>query len=279
MDKQNSFDTQPLPSSIEPSQQDNLVEDKKVSSALPPDRQTNSDKNTKGCFYLGSFIEQRTEVLVHLLGYGLLLFALCDYLHIVIPPRLTDPVWEFQTIGALVEHVAIPLLGLLFVFYRYQGYIREFERKLLGLLSWTALLLGLLYLFMVPLGVTDTWRLYQRNQAEISAQVLQQNQQFQQIKGQLSQAKTDRQIEQLAASLTSQRTPQVKNPQEFKNQLLTQVSQAEQNIQAQARNVQQNQKISLLKNSVKWNLGALIAATLLLSIWHHTRWARKSRSK
>jgi hypothetical protein len=33
----------------------------------------------------------------------------------------------------------------------------------------------------------------------------------------------------------------------------------------------------LLKNSVKWNLGALVSAALFFNIWKTTSWARASR--
>ncbi len=39
-----------------------------------------------------------------LLGYGLLAFALIDYIDILIPSHFTNPEWELQTLGRLVEH-------------------------------------------------------------------------------------------------------------------------------------------------------------------------------
>jgi len=34
------------------------------------------------------------------------------------------------------------------------------------------------------------------------------------------------------------------------------------------------QKMGLLKNSVKWNLGALVASVLFFILWKSSRWAR-----
>jgi hypothetical protein len=182
--------------------------------------------------------------------------------------------WELQTIGALVEHVVAPLLGLMFVFYRPEGSINTWERKILGLLSWVSLLVGLLYLLMLPLGVIDTWRIYQYNNTQISAQLSQQSQQLQPIKQKLNQAKTDEQIEKLLASLTPQTSPKIKSPQTSKDQLLTQISQAERSIKVQADNARGSQGQTLLKNSVKWNLGALVVGILFIWIWHLTDWTR-----
>jgi hypothetical protein len=227
--------------------------------------------------YLSEFVEDRTYVLVSLLGYGLLAFALFDYVYILTPLRFTNPVWEFQTIGAMVEHAAIPLLGMALIFYRHQGYIRELEKKFLGCLSWVCLLLGLLYLLMVPLGIIDSWRIYQVERANIVSQITTQNQQIEQIKTQLEQAKTDEQLEQLLAKITPPGvSPEVKNPQAIKNKLLSEMSQAQRQMKSQADTVDETKKQALLKNSVKWNLGALVAGTLFILIWHFTDWARNN---
>jgi hypothetical protein len=37
------------------------------------------------------------------------------------------------------------------------------------------------------------------------------------------------------------------------------------------------QRLTLFKNTVKWNLGALVAGILFLQIWFRTRWARPPR--
>lgn len=275
MDKQNQFDAQEQPSQTASSEPVNLLKDKELSPALPKGWHTPREKGLKGSVYLSALVEQRSHLLVRLVGYGLLVFSLLDYIHLVIPPRFTDPLWEFQTIGALVEHVAAPLLGLMFVFYRHEGYLGKGERNLLGFLSWVSLLVGLLYLLMLPLGVADTWRIYQRNNAQIAAQVSQQTQQFQKIKGQLNQAKTAQQIKQLLASLTPEGpSPEIHSLRAFKEQFLARISQSERSIQVQADSVRTNQRQALIKNSVKWNLGALISGILFILIWHLTSWAR-----
>lgn len=275
-DKQNQSDAQQHLSQTVADQPVATLEDQEPSPALTVDLQpSRRKKGSKGGVYLSALVEQRSYLLVRLLGYGLLVFSLFDYLYIVIPPHLTDPVWEFETIGALVEHVAAPLLGLLFIFYRHQGYVSGREKQLLRALSWGSLLFGLLYLLMLPLGIADTWRIYNRSNTQIASQLSQQAQQFKQTKGQLNQA-TDKQLQQLAASLAG-RSPAGSSPAGVKNQFLAQIIQAEQSMQAQADQVRTTQNRTLIKNSVKWNLGALVAGTLLIWIWRLTSWARKSR--
>lgn len=83
--------------------------------------------------------------LFRLVGYGLLVLALFDFIHILIPLRLMNPMWEFQTTGALVERVPVPLLGLMLVFYGETSSRKRWESNLLKFLSWASLLIGLLF--------------------------------------------------------------------------------------------------------------------------------------
>ena len=268
MDKQNQVDSQPQPSSTA-SKASVTAKEKEIS----PSKQR--QRNLKSKIYRSEIVEEHGQLVASFVGYGLLVFSLFDYLHIVIPPQFTNFVWEFQTIGALVEHVATALLGLAIIFYRPQGYITELERKLLGCLSWVSLLLGIIYLLMLPLGITDTWRIYNANQAEASARVSQKTQPLQQLKTKLDQAKTDEQLRQVFASLTPEnRIPQIDQPQKVKDELLAKISQSQKTVKDQADLVAANQRKTLLKNSLKWNLGALIAGSLFIVIWYLTGWAR-----
>ncbi len=227
--------------------------------------------------YLLPEAEQRSHLLLPWLGYGLLVFALFNYIHILIPLGLTNPEWELLTIGALVEQAAIPLLGLSFIFYRRQGYINTWERMLMRCLSWVALLLGLFYLLLIPLGVADTWRLYQAVDAQITAQS-QPTEQLQSLKEQLHQAKTEQQLKQVLVSVTPPAArAQIQYPQALKDKLLVTIGQAQQNLQLQTQGIAANQKLVLLKNSLKWNLGALLSGCLLILFWQLTNWVRRNR--
>ena len=274
MDKDNHFDAQDQSSPTPYSQPVNF-EDEERSQALPEGKHTSQKNSLRGSLYLSEVVDQQTLLLIRLLGYGLLVLASIDYVYIVIPAHLTNPLWEFETIGALVEHAALPLLGLIFVFYRHKGYIVKREKKLLWFLSWVSLLLGLLYLLMLPLGVADTWRIYHASNAQITAQLSQQSQEFQQIKGKLNEATTEEQLEQLVASLTPEGgSLQIKDPQAFKDKFLAQITESERKAQVQADTASITQSQELLKNSLKWNLGSLIAGVLFMWVWHLTSWTR-----
>jgi preprotein translocase subunit SecF len=130
---------------------------------------------------------------------------------------------------------------------------------------------------MIPLGITNTWRIYQADRVAISSQLTAQNQQLEEIRTQLEQAKTDEQLEHLLAKMTPQgASPQVKNPQEVKNKLLSQMAQTQHQMKGQADTVDETKKQALIKNSLKSNLGALVAGTLFILIWHFTDWTRNA---
>lgn len=271
MDKHNPFDTQPLQGE-QPSQ---TASSPPSEETAPPQAKSRRKSGSKGSLHLSDHVEQQTYSLLHLLGYGLLVFSLLDYIYIIIPPRFTDPNWELQTIGALVDHAAIPLLGLMLVFYRHQGLIGKRQKTFLGFLSWVSLLVGLIYLLMIPLGIIDTGRVYHANNAQIDTQFSQQRQQIKQIKGRLAQATTNQEIIQLFTALDPQRrSPKLSNPQAFKQQALTQISKTEQNLQAQVNSVRSARTKALGKNSLKWNLGALVSGVLFIWVWYLTHWAR-----
>ena len=228
-------------------------------------------------FCLDFAVEITSYTLLNLLGYGLLLLALLDYFYILWPLRLTDPHWEFQTIGRMVEQVPVVLIGLVLIFVRKADDqpISPLERWVLSLFSWLALGLGLLYLLMIPLGIADSWRIHHMAQTQVTQQLSQQRQSLHQVKTQVDAATTDEQIRSLIAAATlSRNAPTIDDPQGLKNQLLSQIDQAEQTLRTQAKTAQVNQKRSLLKNAVKWNLGALISGVLFIVTWRLTAWTR-----
>ncbi|MEH2252600.1 hypothetical protein [Nostoc sp.] len=76
--------------------------------------------------------------------------------------------------------------------------------------------------------------------------------QMQQIKKVLSKATTNQDINQIIKSLNPQEnTPELKNPQDVKSQLLLQIWQLEKNTNNQTQLVQNNTHKELIRNSLK----------------------------
>jgi hypothetical protein len=218
-----------------------------------------------------AFSQQGSMNILRSLGYGLLLLAFFDIVEMFIPPNFMNPAWEFQTFGALVERVPVPLIGLVLVFFGELNSRSKWEFPLLKLLSWLTLLFALLFFLLIPLGVGNTFRLNNQSAAQISTLSKQQLSQAEQVEKQLNQA-TPQQIDNFIKS--QGRSLGGKNPEELKTQVLSKVSQAKQQIKTQAEATQSSRGLSLIKSSVKWNLGALVASGLFISIWKGTRWAR-----
>jgi hypothetical protein len=222
-----------------------------------------------------AFSQVGSMTIFRMLGYGLLLLALFDIIEMFIPPNFMNPSWEFQTFGAMVERVPVPLIGLVMVFYGELHSRAKWELLTLKFLSWLTLLVAIVFLLLIPLAIGNTVRLSKQSSAQITTLSQQQISQAEQVEKQLSQA-TPEQVENFLKS--QGRSSDSKNPQELKGQILSGVSKAKEQIKTQAKVTESSQRLNLLKSSVKWNLGALVSAALFISLWKATRWARASMS-
>ncbi|MGB3756691.1 MAG: HpsJ family protein [Rivularia sp. (in: cyanobacteria)] len=216
--------------------------------------------------------------IIRWIGYGLLILALFDVIEMFIPARFMNPNWEFQTIGALVERVAVPLIGFAFVFLAGLNERGKKEGIILKFLSWLTLLLGIIYFITVPLGVINTVRIHKQNNNQITVRLNQQKTVIEQVKKNLDGPVTEAQMQQLLARLNGGNAPEIKSPEELqqaKQQLSTFINKGESALETQVQSARSNQSLNLLKKSVKWNLGALIAGALFITIWRSTAWARR----
>ncbi|MBD2354551.1 hypothetical protein H6G41_07900 [Tolypothrix sp. FACHB-123] len=221
-----------------------------------------------------AFSQTGSTRILRMLGYGLLLLALFDVIEMLVPPNFMNPAWEFQTFGSLVERVPVPLIGFALIFYGEMHSRNKWEFFSLKLFSWLTLLLAVIFLLLVPLGIGNTVRLNKQSAAQITNVSKQQISQAEQVEQQLSQATP----EQINNFLRGQgRSLDGRSPQEVKSQILSEVTKAKSQIKNQAKATESSQRLSLLKNSVKWNLGALVSAALFFSFWKATQWARIGR--
>ena len=225
-------------------------------------------------------MNKSTVLILRWVGYGLLVLALFDFITTLVPLRLQNPFWEFQTLGTLVERVPVPLLGLALVFFGEADFREDedWEIILLKCLSWLCLLLGLLYLLLIPLGIHNTVRISIYNEQIINTQLDLQMSQVEKIKESLNQETDAKDIEALLVRLNSTPSPDIKTPQqleEAKSKIPVFVAQAEDKLKKEAEKSRETLRFSLLKNSVKWNLSALVSGVLFLSLWWLSRWARR----
>lgn len=218
---------------------------------------------------------QRWGTMINLLGYGLLILGLINYGETVIPPKLTDPAWEFQTISRLVDQSAITLLGFVFAFYRPVGQIRAMTLRLLGVLSYLCLLTGILYLLMLPLGVIDTIRLDAQIEEQVTSQLNQQQDRLDEAKSRLDQGLNPQQVEALARALNLPGTTTNKDEQ-VEKAVEDRIGQFEKGLKSQAASTIAIRRQALLKKSVKMNSGATIVGLLFVFVWRLAGWSRRS---
>lgn len=221
--------------------------------------------------------EWQSSALFRLVGYGLLLFVLFDLITVLVPPRLMNPVWEFQTIGAIVERVPLPLLGFVLIFYGEGNFRSKWEVLFLKILSWAAFLIAIFLFLLIPLGISNTLRINEINNTQLTTQTTQQMSQLEQFQEQLNKA-TSNDLQSLLTRVQAQdrNTQDIKNPDDLKKRLLTEANKTQENLKNQAESIRKNKRLELLKSSLKWNLGALIAGILFIRIWQATGWARQS---
>ncbi len=217
-----------------------------------------------------------SEILFHSIGYGLLLFVLIDIIDLVVPFHFMDSVWELQTLGAIVERVPLPLIGLVLIFYKEADFRTKWESNILKLLSHASLLVGILFLLLIFLCVSSTFRINKLNDDRVNAQANQQLSQLQQTEQQISKA-TDTELVNFINQLSGQNTaPNAQNPQELRSRLLGELGKSKNKVKVDSETLRKTRRLALVKSSVKWSFGCLIAGDLFIRVWQATRWARKA---
>jgi hypothetical protein len=211
------------------------------------------------------------------IGYGFLILALIDVIHILVSIPVGTPTAFLQTIGQLVERVVVPLLGFALVFFgEYYG--RKSREKIwLRILSWLSLVLAILFFLFIPPIALQTFSLNNQAQQQVDVAVQKQFDQLKSLEDQLNKSNPE-QIKTLATQLSALGVSvDSKNPEAVKAQIQTRIKAVRDQL-TQAKNQAQGaaatQTSALVKNAVKWSLGALVAGFLFLYLWKSSSWAR-----
>jgi hypothetical protein len=214
--------------------------------------------------------------ILRLVGYGLITMALIDYISLLIPLQLMNPVWEFQTLGAVIERIPIILLGVVFAFWGEKSDRTPIETPLLRCLSWFCLLFAIFLFISFPLSIINGFRIYYNNNAIVNQQISSRIEVLNQFQAELESAQSIEQISQVLQKQSNNKVniPQTADRKQLKTDILKSVTENQYSLKSQATDLRISKRISLLKQGVKWNLGALISACILLFIWQHTFWAR-----
>lgn len=226
---------------------------------------------SKANMSIDSLVTSQTSRLIQAVGYIVLGLSFIEYLLFFIPPQFFNPNWEFTTMGKMIELIWAPLLGFAFIFYRPQGSsISLWEKRFLSVLSWLALLIGIVYLLMIPLLTVNGFRINRNLTAQYNTQLTAQTDQVAQIKQQIEQAK-DEDLKRLL----SQANPQIEvNSPEIKQDLITSLEAQQEQAKAQSEAVLKQQQKNLLKNGAKFGIGAILSVVAFFMIWSYSRWTR-----
>lgn len=214
-----------------------------------------------------------TIKIIRAIGYGLLLLAIMDVFAMVIPFQFKNPLWEFQRFGELVERVAVPLIALTMIFFQGSLCRKPIERFIMSALSWLALGSGILFILLIPIAISNAQRVGIANTSQLTAQQQQQQAQVVQLEQQLSTATP----QELSVFLASQGQPSENiPPPQLTQQVKAELSRRQAQLQNDFDELQMRRRQELLRDTIKWSLGALISATLFIYIWGVTAYARQS---
>ena len=212
---------------------------------------------------------------IRLVGYGLLVLWLFDFIATFIPPQFTDPAWELQTIGRLVESSGWALIAFAMIFFGEDTYRLKLELPLLKVLSWLCLVLAILYFAMLPLGLANTWRLKNRNDLQVGTILAQRTTPLNEVQTRLKNSNSDQELLALYKQLVPANTPlSIKDPQETKTKLLAEIDTSTQKIKKELDAARDTNFKALVKNSVKWNLGTIICSVLFIYLWRFSGFYR-----
>jgi hypothetical protein len=219
----------------------------------------------------------RSLGLWRLVGYAFLILFILDLAEILIPPRFLNPEWEFQVFGNIVERIAIPFIALILIFYGGNYLRKGWEFIVLTSLSWLSLSVGILFLLSVPLGIVNTIRIDNLRDTRITEGTTQRLEVLQKVETRLKDVQNKQDMQVLINQLNSGNAPVIENDQQLaqvKTNLTEFIKNSRDRLNNQAENARKQGRKSLLKSSVKWNLGALISGILFIMIWQMTKWAR-----
>lgn len=221
-----------------------------------------------------------TISILRIVGYGLLMMAVVDFLNLLIPLKLMNPDWEFQTIGSIVERIPVTFLGIVFVFYEDTNYRTPIEKILLKIISWCCLVLAIFLILVIPLNINNAFRIYRAYNANLNYQIIPRLEVIQDFQNQIESANSQENIAQILQKKSSNKivVPESLDINDFKSNFIKNLQQESASLQNKAQKERNKKRYQILRKVIKYNMGALIAIFLLIFVWKNTFWARTDYS-
>lgn len=218
--------------------------------------------------------KQKYRKIFPLAGYIFLGFTfLVDYPGVLIPLKLFNAEWEFQAISKIVNTVWAPFFGFSLLFFTRENSIKVLEKKLLGLLSWLALLLGITFLCFIPLIIADASRIDLNLQKQLTQIINVQQNRTQQIQERF-QAASPQELENFF-KLQGENNKTANLSIKEKTYAYLQQIKAQQEASLSATKSQFLQRQNKIKrDSIFLSIGAFLGSLLLINVWRYAKWTR-----
>lgn len=224
---------------------------------------------------------QRSLQPLHWLGYAILALGFIDLIDVVTPPMLMNPRWEFQTIGQIIEQVPVLLVGFGFIFLGGTEDRNQWELFLVRILSWLTLVVGVVYLLLIPLNLASGIRVDRLNQRQISTQTEELQAQIDDAKAEVATIQDADELRGFIQAVQGQTAPEldsINDVSALRSELTAAIEAQETSIASEVESVQRVRRLDLISRLIKWNIGALIAGAIYLLMWRSTSWARHRSS-
>ncbi|MFM1842584.1 MAG: hypothetical protein RLZZ490_1320 [Cyanobacteriota bacterium] len=228
---------------------------------------------------VGNFQNKNEPVLdlsrvLPIVGYLLIFMTLVDFANAILPLRLQNPEWELTTLDRLSNHSWSLLMGTGFIltgfFGSALGRVHLIEVRILMIIRWGLLLLGILYILSLPLVFTNTNRLMNQIKTNISQESQARLQLIDQVDANIGGINNPNQLLQITQTLGLPITNPNAPPEQLKQQIQQQLPQLRQQITERAAQAESTQVKTLIKSSLRTAIQLMVIALGNGWIWFKT---------
>jgi hypothetical protein len=208
---------------------------------------------------------------IRLIGYLLLIAELVDFANLFLGMQAMNPQWEWKTFGVVAQQMPVLLIasGLILLGGRYSR--GNFERRVLQPFRWSLLLLGIIYLLLLPLAGNNLFRLNQAMEQGLDRQLDTINKQT---------ATAQQRLDQMSGNepLLSRIDPNAsEDPEASLSKLADRVTEENTLMLNKAQLGFGERQTVLLKQALTWFSYAVIAGIGLISLWRKSDWIPECR--
>jgi len=208
-------------------------------------------------------------------GYTLFITWIFEIISYFFPLGFTDPIWEFETMGKIVNAGGTILVSLALIFLGSSEVNLRLEKNIIKGLSWFCLFLAIFHFVMLPLGLGNTWRIKNKLDVEVGLIVSQRMENLRQLEAKIKGANSDKELTDLFNSLVppEKRSVEFKdaNTQEIKTKMLAEITKSAPKFRAEAEASKVKPFQLLIKDAVKTNFGTLIFSVAFMYFWRFSR--------